>query len=158
MPRASAPNGASSPWMPPAAPPTRPPPRPEMRLAPTARDVIWADGTARLYRFRGPSGPSGVGAPVLLVPSLINRWDILDLRPGASLVEALLAAGLDTYCLDWGVPEDEDRYLGWDDVVARLGRALRFVQRNTRADALGLLGYCMGGTLAGIAAALAPER
>ena len=34
-------------------------------------------------------------------------------RPGASLVEALVGAGFDVWCLDWGVPEDEDRYLDW---------------------------------------------
>ena len=57
---------------------------------------------------------------MLLVPSLINRWYVLDLRPGARLAGALVDAGHDVFCLDWGVPEDEDRYLEWDDVVARL--------------------------------------
>jgi polyhydroxyalkanoate synthase len=93
---------------------------------------------------------------VLLVPSLINRWYVLDLRRGSSLVEALLAAGHDVYCLDWGAPEDEDRWLEWDDVVARLARAIRIVRRTCEARSVSVLGYCMGGTLAGIAAALEP--
>ncbi len=37
--------------------------------------------------------------------------------------------GLDVYCLDWGTAQDEDRYLTWDDVLARLGRAVRFTAR-----------------------------
>ena len=89
---------------------------------------------------------------------MINKWYVVDLRAGASLVEALLAGGLDVHCLDWGTAQDEDRYLAWDDVVARLGRAVRFVKRATGAPQVGLLGYCMGATLAGIYAALEPEH
>jgi polyhydroxyalkanoate synthase len=99
----------------------------------------------------------------LLVPSMINRWYVLDLREGASLAAALcspqpLAQGLDVFCLDWGVPEDEDRHRTWDDVIARLERAMRRVLRETGADRLGVLGYCMGGTLAAIATARNPDK
>ena len=83
-----------------------------MDLAPTPKDTLFRDGTAALYRFRRPEGaPAGGGLPLLLVPSMINRWYVLDLRRGASMADALVRAGIDTFCLDWGTPEDEDRYL-----------------------------------------------
>lgn len=94
---------------------------------------------------------------MLLVPSMINRWYVLDLRAGASLAGALVDQGLDVWCLDWGAPEDEDRYLEWDDVVRRLSRMARRVRRETGSEKLSLLGYCMGATLSGIYAALEPE-
>src|SRR5687768_5431680 len=101
-------------------------------LAPTPRDVVHREGTARLYRFRsGRQDGSGESAPVLLVPSLINRWYVLDLKERASLASALVAAGLDVFCLDWGAPESEDRWLDWDAVCARLARAARKVKRET---------------------------
>jgi polyhydroxyalkanoate synthase len=128
-------------------------------LAPTPRDTIHREGTARLYRFR-PANEAGRApgrAPILLVPSLINRWFVLDLRRGASLAAALVARGFDTYCLDWGVPEDEDRYLTWADVLARLRRAANAVRRSCGATKIGVLGYCIGGTLTGIHAALEPQ-
>lgn len=125
-------------------------------LAPTGRATVAADGTAKLYRFHGSAAPGG--RPLLLVPSLINKWFVLDLRRGASLVEALVDAGYDVFCLDWGVPEAEDRYLSWDDVLARLHRMVRRVLRTTGQDQLALLGYCMGGTLSAIYTALHPER
>lgn len=128
-----------------------------MAKASTPKDTLFCDGTAQLYRFRSSPGPRGSTLPVLLVPSLINRWYVLDLRPQASLAKALVDAGLDVYCLDWGVPEDEDRYLDWDDVLARLARNVRRVQRETGAPKVGLLGYCMGGTLAAIHTALEPD-
>jgi hypothetical protein len=69
---------------------------------PTPRDTILRDGTASLYRFRrAGQRVAEAGPPVLLVPSLINRWYVLDLRPGASLAAALVEAGLDVFCLDW---------------------------------------------------------
>ncbi len=134
-----------------------------MNLMPTPKDTVHRDGTAALYRFRRPEGAEGsVGAParlpLLLVPSLINRWYVLDLRKGASMADALVREGLDTFCLDWGIPEDEDRYITWDDVLARLARAVRKVKRITGAPRVGMLGYCIGGTLAGIHTALHPEE
>ncbi|HVY46889.1 MAG TPA: alpha/beta fold hydrolase, partial [Minicystis sp.] len=96
--------------------------------------------------------------PVLLVPSLINRWYVLDLRPGSSVAEALVAAGFDVFCVDWGEPEDEDRHLDWDDVVDRLGRMVRRTMRAARAPKVGLVGYCIGGTLASIWTALEPDQ
>jgi polyhydroxyalkanoate synthase len=128
-----------------------------MQIAPTPRDTLHRDGTAALYRFRRPDdAPAASGLPLLLVPSMINRWYVLDLRRGASMASALTRAGLDTFCLDWGIPEDEDRYLCWDDVIDRLARAVRAVRRATGAPRVGILGYCMGGTLSGIYTALHP--
>ncbi len=129
-----------------------------MQLAPTPKDTIHRDGTAALYRFRRETEGSPGGLPLLLVPSMINRWYVLDLRAGASMAAALTGAGVDTFCLDWGVPEDEDRYLTWADVLDRLSRAVRAVRRATGAPRVGLLGYCMGGTLAGIWSALHAEQ
>jgi len=132
---------------------------PTAQTAPTPKDTVLADGPASLYRFRRPPGaPAEAGAPVLLVPSLINRWYILDLRRGASLVGALCSAGLDVWCLDWGVPRDEDRYLSWDRVLERLARAERRVRRATGARRTSVLGYCMGGTVAAVHAALHPDE
>ncbi|MDF2695608.1 MAG: Polyhydroxyalkanoic acid synthase [Labilithrix sp.] len=130
----------------------------EARIAPTPKDTVLRDGRGSVYRFRG-SARAGSHVPVLLVPSMINRWYVLDLREGASLATALSAgAPWDTFCFDWGIPEDEDRYLGWDDVVGRLDRVVRRVLRITGAPKLAILGYSIGATLSGIYTALHPER
>lgn len=131
-------------------------------LAPTPRDVVRTEGTSRLLRFRAPASasaerPTRGGVPLLLVPSMINRWYVLDLRRGASLVDHLVSSGIDTFCLDWGVPEAEDRHRTWDDVLRTLGRSVRAVQRETGHARIAILGYCMGGTLVAIWSALHPE-
>src|SRR5260221_346332 len=129
------------------------------RVAPTPKDTVFRDGKASVYRFRREGRSAGTHVPVLLVPSMINRWYVLDLRRGASLAAALTASSpSDIYCLDWGIPEDEDRYLAWDDVIARLDRVVRFLLRKTGAPRVQIVGYCMGATVSAIYTALHPER
>ena len=126
--------------------------------APTPKDTIFREGTAQLYRFRPQGKPAEGQLPFLIVPSMINRWYVLDLREKATFAGAMVKAGIDTYLLDWGIPEDEDRYLNWESVLRRLGHAVRKVQQATGAPKVGILGYCMGGTLSTIWTALNPDR
>jgi polyhydroxyalkanoate synthase len=135
--------------------------------APTPRDTLYRDGRGSVFRFRQPASTGweddGVDrltshVPVLLVPSMLHQWYVLDLCEGGSVAAALSnGTPWDTYCFDWGVPEDEDRYVEWDDIVARLDRAVRFVKRCTGSEQVALVGYSMGATLAAIYAALRPE-
>lgn len=100
-----------------------------------------------------------VRTPVVLVPSLINSSAILDLEPGRSLVGALAAFGHPTYLVDWGVPADEDAR---EDVgyvlLDLLHRSIDRVCRHAGTDDAAVFGYCMGGTIAAMLAALRPAR
>lgn len=112
------------------------------RRAEAELPVLWQEGATRLVDYR----PAG-GAPVLVVPSLINRAYILDLGPDKSLLRFLAAAGLRPLLVDWGKPGALERGFDLTDYVAgRLDRAAE------AAAALGapfaVLGYCMGGLLA----------
>src|SRR5579863_2331507 len=123
----------------------------------TPREVIWSRNKARAYHYI-PVTREHWRVPILLVYSLINRPYILDLMPGNSLVEYLVGQGCDVYLLDWGVPGDEDAQLSLDHyVLDYLPAAIRKVLRVAGADAFTLFGYCMGGTLAAMYAALFPD-
>ncbi|MDB4943326.1 MAG: Polyhydroxyalkanoic acid synthase [Labilithrix sp.] len=133
----------------------------EASRAVTPKDTLYRDGRGSVYRFRRPGGQEPESprshAPVLLVPSMLHQWYVLDLCKGASVASALSRTSpWDTFCLDWGVPEDEDRYVDWDHIVGRLERAIRFVQRSTGEAKVVLIGYSMGATLSAIAAARNP--
>jgi polyhydroxyalkanoate synthase len=80
----------------------------------TPRKVIWAKGRARLHHYE-PEKEKKHPVPVLLVYALILRPYILDLVPGNSLIEYLVGEGFDVYLLDWGVPEEEDKDLSFDN-------------------------------------------
>jgi polyhydroxyalkanoate synthase len=97
--------------------------------------------------------------PIVMVPSLINRWYVLDLAPGRSLIEWLVAQGFVVYCIDWGTPTAEDRYLTWDDIAGHyIGRAVRIAARTSPTGTAHVLGYCLGGTLATSYVAAFPEH
>jgi polyhydroxyalkanoate synthase subunit PhaC len=124
----------------------------------TPHQVVWAENKWRLLRFSPPGGPK-FATPIVMVPSLINRWYVLDLGHGRSLIEWLVAQGHEVYCIDWGTPGAEDRYLTWDDIAGRyVGRAVRIASRYSRTGDVHLLGYCLGGTLAVSYAAAFPQH
>ncbi|MEE8346209.1 MAG: hypothetical protein V3S20_02555, partial [Dehalococcoidia bacterium] len=60
----------------------------------TPKDIVYAKGTQRLYRYR-PLTDEVYRIPVVLVMSLISKPYILDLSPGQSMVEYLLREGFD---------------------------------------------------------------
>lgn len=107
----------------------------------------------------GPSrvrdyGPSG-GVPVLVVPSLINPATVLDLLPGHSLLQALSAAGVRPLLIDWGEPDALTRGYDLDD-FARLHALPLLLKTSTQLGTpVGILGYCLGGTLGVALATLA---
>ena len=105
--------------------------------------VLWQAGTTRVLAFGGEVS----GAPVLLVPSLINRAYILDLTAERSFARYLRERGLRPYLLDWGAPGPEERQFGLDDyILGRLEPALEAVRRDAGRPVV-LAGYCMGGTM-----------
>ena len=86
--------------------------------------------------------PEKTALPLLVVPSMINRWYVLDLRR----VELLRGAGrrrVDTFLLDWGVPATRTGTSpGRRSSIA--SPMVRRVQRITGAPKVGIPGYCMG--------------
>jgi polyhydroxyalkanoate synthase len=94
----------------------------------------------------------GSGPPVLFVPSLINPPNILDLSQSRSLLRWLSTQGVRPLLLDWGWDVEQRRTLSVaghvEDVILPLIAAL--------GEKPALVGYCLGGTMALAAAAIAP--
>ncbi|MDQ3932678.1 MAG: alpha/beta fold hydrolase [Actinomycetota bacterium] len=129
-----------------------------IEVAPTPRTLVWSRGKARLYRYENRADDR-LPVPILLVYALILRPYILDLTPGRSLVEALVARGFDVYLLDWGIPSEADGDLGLDTfIVDYLPSAVRRVQALSSVSEVSMLGHCQGGTIATTYAALFPEH
>ena len=129
---------------------------PEPKVGQSPKEVIWTKNKAKLYRYHSQKITNKV--PLLLVYALINKPYILDLTPGSSLVEYLTNQGHDVYLLDWGTPGLEDRNMKLDDyIMDYIPRAVQKVLKTSNADEISVLGYCMGGTMTSIFAALHPE-
>jgi polyhydroxyalkanoate synthase len=106
--------------------------------------VLWREGTTRLLDYG-----SGAADPVILVvPSLINRYYVLDLLPERSFLRHLVSRGLRPIVVDWGAPGSDERDFDLTDyVVGRLETAFT-TAFGVAAAPIGVIGYCMGGLLA----------
>ena len=94
----------------------------------------------------------GAGRPVVFVPSLINPPFVLDLAPGRSLLRWLAGQGVRPLLLDWGSPAPDERGLDIAGHVETL--LLPLIARLEEPPVLA--GYCLGGTMAIMAAAARP--
>jgi polyhydroxyalkanoate synthase len=126
----------------------------------TPREVVWTKNRARLYRYLRADG--GVGrrhpVPVLLSYGFVLKPYILDLVPGNSLVEYLIAEGFDVYLLDFGITGHEDAGLSLENLVLDYMRgAVQKVLETSGAQEISLLGQSQGGTLGAMYASLFPE-
>jgi polyhydroxyalkanoate synthase len=129
------------------------------KIGTTPKVRVSRDGRTSLHRYKAAGRRAAGAAPVLVVYALINKPTILDLLPGRSVVEVLLGAGLDVWLLDWGVPGPEAAEEGLEEhVLGYLDRAVDAVRAETGAKRVSLFGYCMGGTLSAMYAALRPEK
>jgi polyhydroxyalkanoate synthase len=98
-------------------------------------------------------------APLLIVYAFINRHYILDLVPEVSVVKNLLKQGFDIYATDWGTPSiyDKDLTIG-HFVNSYMDKSVDLIRENTKSDRVSLFGYCWGGDLVLMYAALHPEK
>jgi polyhydroxyalkanoate synthase len=105
--------------------------------------TVWRAGNAQLLEYGQGRGPA-----VLIVPSLINRYYVLDLLPERSFVRCLAEHGLRPFVLDWGEPgETERRFTLADYIAGPLETALQTAVKLIGGP-VGVIGYCMGGLLA----------
>ncbi|AUW60253.1 alpha/beta hydrolase [Sphingobium sp. SCG-1] len=118
---------------------------------PKAAKVHAVSGVARLLYYG--SGESG-GPPIVVIPSLINPPDVLDLSERISLMRWLATQGHDVFLVDWGHPDAADRSMNLSGhIITRLVPLLQTLEEKVPPV---LVGYCLGGTLAAGAAACFP--
>ena len=86
--------------------------------------------------------------PLLIVPPMINKYYILDLAPGRSLIEHLVGSGQQVFVISWRNPDARHRDWGADTYGQAILEALEATRRICRADRSLLLGLCSGGILA----------
>lgn len=126
-------------------------------LGSTPRKMIFSEGGLQVYAYE-PEPEIRRSTPVLIVPSLINRSYVLDLLPGKSVIEYMVKQGYPVYVLEWGVPEDEDRYMTFERfITGRLRRATSAVLKRERCEKVHLFGHCLGGSFGTVFAIRFPE-
>src|SRR6185369_4082187 len=115
--------------------------------------VVYRNALIELIQYE-PATAQVMAEPILVVPSWIMKYYILDLTPDDSLVKYLMGKGHTIFMVSWKNPDSADRDLGLNDYLS-LGvldeiDTVRRVRPGVRIHAAG---YCLGGTLLAMAAA-----
>ncbi len=123
---------------------------------PSETVFMWEHVTLRRY---APEKSKRYGVPLVIVPPLMVRPSIFDLRPGHSTIHLLVDLGFDVFLVDFGVPEDKDKVINVDDyVVDFIPPAVEMVAETTGRPEVSLLGWSMGGIMSLCYAALFREK
>ncbi|MBP9112461.1 MAG: alpha/beta fold hydrolase [Polyangiaceae bacterium] len=127
-----------------------------------AKDLVLREGKLEVWRVRRSTERYELGddevsidlappqkCPILLIPPLMVRPYVYDLRPEHSMMRTLRNAGFDVFYLDFGVPDRADEGLRLDDYVTDfVPRAVDRMMEVSGAKQCSLVGYCMGGIFA----------
>src|SRR6516165_5909368 len=130
----------------------------QIRKGVSPSETVYEEDRLKVKHYLSPYPPR-YRTPLVFVYALVNRPYILDLKKGRSVIANFVDAGFDTYLVDWGVPVNADRHLTLDDYInGYLVNVMDFVRERTGSDRVNVLGYCMGGTMSVMFAALHPNR
>jgi polyhydroxyalkanoate synthase len=104
--------------------------------------IQYQPATEQVYRY-----------PLLIVPPMINKYYLIDLAPGRSMVEYLVSQGHQVFAISWRNPDA--RHADWD--IDSYGRAIIQAMDATREVAgtaqVSVCALCSGGIVSSMVAA-----
>ena len=124
-----------------------------VNLAATRGSVIYRSDLIELIQYE-PQGKRVHSVPLLFCPPWINKYYIMDLAPGKSLVEWAVQHGHTCFAISYRNPDSTMRDLGFEDYLKQGPLdAVRVVREITGAAKVNTVSVCLGGTLGAIALA-----
>ena len=126
-------------------------------LACTPGAVVHRTEMFELLQY-SPTTPRTLEVPLLMVPAQLNKYYVVDLAPGRSLLEFTLSRQIPTFAMSWRNPGPEHRDWGLDAYVAAVTEASDVARAVTGSDAVNLAGYCAGGLTVALSLAYLAAR
>ncbi len=121
-------------------------------LAVTPGAVVLRTPVFELIQYR-PRTATVYPTPLLMIPPTINKFYIMDLAPGRSMIEYFVSQGLQVFIASWRNPDARHSKWGMDAYAQAVIDALEAVRSVTAAESVHLLGACSGGIIGSVAAA-----
>lgn len=121
-------------------------------LAATPGAVVYRSEVLELIQYR-PQTAEVYAEPVLMVPPVINKFYILDIAPGRSMIEYMVSQGHQVFAISWRNPQAAQRDWGFDTYGAAILDAMDVVEKIARCQRVHVQASCSGGILATMTAA-----
>ena len=116
-------------------------------LAITPGKVVFSNDLMELIQYE-PQTETVFEVPLLFSPPWINKYYIMDLAPGRSLVEWAVQHGHTVFVISYKNADESMRKIRMDDyLLSGPTAALDVVTAITGSPKVNLLGLCLGGTL-----------
>ncbi len=120
--------------------------QPGRDLAVTPGHVVFRNPVLELIQYT-PQTDTVHEIPLLVVPPTINKFYVVDLSPGRSLVEHLVRSGQHVFMVSWRNPGKDAADWGVDRYAEAVLEALDAVESISGSPKTALLALCSGGML-----------
>jgi class II poly(R)-hydroxyalkanoic acid synthase len=121
-------------------------------IAVTPGSVVYRTEEFELIQY-APQTDEVYAVPLLMVPPVINKFYVMDIAPGRSMIEYFVRQGVQVFAISWRNPTAENRNWGFDTYGQAILNALEAVEKIAQSDRTHLQASCSGGILAAMTAA-----
>jgi polyhydroxyalkanoate synthase subunit PhaC len=115
-------------------------------LAASPGSVVLRTDVFELIQYR-PSTEQVREVPLLFVPPTINKFYVLDLAPGRSMIEHYVAQGQQVFAISWRNPEQAQGHFDLDTYAQAVAEARDAVASITARSQVHLAAACSGGII-----------
>src|SRR5947209_4004645 len=123
--------------------------------------VVFKNEVLELIQYQ-PTTPQVYQRPLLIVPPQVNKFYVMDLSPGKSIIRYLVGSGQQVFAISWRNPTPQQRAWGFETYDRAILEAMEAVRAITASPDVNISGSCLGGmtlsTLLGHLAARGDQR
>jgi polyhydroxyalkanoate synthase len=121
-------------------------------VAATPGSVVFRTEVFELIQYT-PQTDKVWSVPLLMVPPVINKYYVLDMSPGRSMIEYFLKQGHQVFTMSWRNPTAEQRNWDFDTYGQAIIDAMDAIHTVTHSKRVHLQASCSGGILAAMTVA-----
>src|SRR5207237_5551403 len=104
--------------------------------------VVFKNEVLELIQYQ-PTTPQVYSRPLLIVPPQVNKFYVMDLSPGKSIIRYLVESGLQVFAISWRNPTPQQRAWGIEAYDRAILEAMEAVRAITGSPDVNIRGSCL---------------